>query len=271
MSNPSQSLDDFIDICKVSILEGRNRTVVYNQLCMLVNQPVTEEQRNRIIGCIMDYRQHYGDPSFLYYCTAAPGAPPPPSPRPPAPEETQQLISPKDLLQPSSLEQDLLEIALDAVGDEQEQLIRSIRTPDDFFERCDRITRKVSFVFVKLYQPWKGMNLPANPRIDVGFDSKTGERFLRLQTTVNCMNIPTFTPAGAHALAQQYFTPARSQPGKYVGTFRSFPNTFYISITDVGLKFATVENRRHGVVITREHFDDFFGGTITDALQKTIP
>ncbi|NOZ22772.1 MAG: hypothetical protein GXP25_16965 [Planctomycetes bacterium] len=269
MFDQQQSMDELIEICKTSILSGRNQTVVYNQLCMLVNQAVTEEQRNRIIGCIMDYQQHYGDNSFMYYCSSGPGAPPPAPP--PALEETQHLVSNKDLLQPSSLEQDLLETALDEVGDEQEQLIRSIRTPYDFFDHSDQITRKVSFVFVKVYQPWKGMELPANPRIDVGFDSKTGERFLRLQTTVNCMSIATYSPQAAHALAQQHFTPAKSQPGKYVGRFRSFPNTFYMGIKDAGLKFATVENKRQGIVIGRKQFDDFFGGTITDALQKTIP
>lgn len=271
MSDQPQNIDEFIEICKASILAGRNQTVVYNQLCMLVNQPVAGDQRNRIIGCIMDYQQQYGDNTFMYYCSAAPGAPPPPPPAPPALEETQQLVPQSERFQPSALEEDLLEVDLDVGADEQEELIRSIRSPGDFFSHCDRINRPVSFVFLKIYQPWKGMELPGNPRIDVGFDSKTGERFIRLQTTVNCTSIATYSPEQAHVLAQQHFTPAKSQPGKYVGTLRNFPNTFYLGIKDVGIKFATVENRRRGIVIKREHFDDFFGSTITDALQKTIP
>lgn len=269
MSNQPQSIEELIDICKGSILAGRNQTVVYNQLCMLVSQAVAEDQRNRIIGCIIDYQQQYGDNSFMYYCSSVPGAPPPAPPE--GLTETQPMVRPQDIVQPSAMEEDLLESDLDVEEDSQEALIRSIRTPYDFFDQCDQISRPVSFVFLKLYQPWKGVELPANPRIDIGFDSKTGDKFIRLQTTVNCSNIPTFSPEEAHALAQAHFTPAKSQPGKYLGKFRSFSNTFYMSIKEVGLKFATVDSRRRGIVITREHFDDFFGGTITDALQKTIP
>jgi len=270
MAEQPESVDELIDICKGSILAGRNQTVVYNQLSMLVQQAVTDEQRNRIIGCVMDYQQQYGDNAFMYYCSAPPDATPLP---PPAMAEAlpalPTLLQQGDV-QPSALEAELLD-AVPGVEDEQEAIIRSIRTPQDFFTQGDRVSRPVSFVFVKLYQPWKGIELPANPRIDVGFDSKTGERFIRLQTTVNCTAVPSYSEEAAHALAQQHFAPAKGQPGKYVGQFHSFPNTFYMGIKEAGLKFATVENRRRGIVIEKAHFDDFFGGTITDALQRVIP
>ena len=268
ISYPPQNINELIEICRNSVLAGRNYTVVYNQIWMLVNQPVTAEQRDRIIACIREYENEYRDYSFMYYCQNAPA--PPALPTQPQ-VQTQPQVPQKQFIQPSALEGDLVEADLDVGEDQQEAIIRSIRTPYDFFNNYAQINKVVNFVFAKVYEPLENIKLPANPRIDVGFDSKTGEKFIRMTTSVNCTSISSFSRQGAQLLAQQHYHPSRNQPGQYVGRFRSFPNVFYIAIEDVGFKFATVESRRKGITITKEHFDDFFGNTIGDALQRIIP